>query len=84
MENFLKKACINLLLKSSKSEQGFDNPLNLYRIRGKSQSQIGQKPDFECSIDDLGPLSCKFLGVDEKRGILISDGTHAISCQLKN
>ena len=83
MEHFIKKACINLLLKASKSEQGFDNPVNLYRFRGKHNVQIGLKPDFECSIDHLGPVSCKFLGVDEKKGILIADGSHAISCHLK-
>tara|TARA_B110000285_G_C14494562_1_gene325411 strand:- start:108 stop:251 length:144 start_codon:yes stop_codon:yes gene_type:complete len=41
------------------------------------------KPDFSSTLDHLGPVTCKFLGIDEKYGFLVGDELNAVSCHLR-
>jgi hypothetical protein len=41
------------------------------------------RPDFKMGLDHLGPLVCYFYGIDKEMGILIGDGSHAVSCHLR-
>ena len=81
VKNFIKKACTNLLLQSSKYDAEKDQK-NVHRKQTTSTSNL-LKPDFKISLDHLGPLVCYFYGIDQEKGILIGDGAHAITCHLR-
>lgn len=81
----IKKTCTNLLLKSGKATtKDLLNNSHAF-LANKIQDKVEDvdKPLFKQSLDDLGPVTVEFLGIDKKLGIIISDGIHAITCNLK-